>query len=31
MIVNRGKGSHLLNLRINNRPQIIVVDLVSHQ
>ena len=31
MIVNRGKGSHLLNLRINNRPQITVVDLVSSQ
>jgi uncharacterized protein len=27
MFVSRGKGSHLLNLRVNNRPQITVVDL----
>jgi uncharacterized protein len=29
MIVSRGKGSHILNLRVNNRPEITVVDLES--
>jgi uncharacterized protein len=31
MIVNRGKGNHILNLRVNNRPEITVVDVVYNQ
>jgi uncharacterized protein len=27
LLVNRGKGSHLLNLRVNNRPHVVVADL----